>query len=195
MKTNRSLANAAIKQWKASQENFANAIEQEAMAGTPAISNIVIGTHVKIINPDDTADYGVELGDKGVVVWVSDSGTVFGVCIPVKGDVWSFESYQLEVIANEAVTKASATINHSDSLILNCNQLKNALEFGAPVLFQETKGQSGDIKFQLETEMTIGFSHDGHSGSGYYCWYTDLPEEGSIFLSAELEAQEQPDAQ
>ena len=72
------------------------------------------------------------------------------------------------------------------SVILSCQQLKEALEFGAPDLFSETKGQEGDLEFQLETEMSIEFMKDGHSGSGYYCWYLDLPEEGSILLSEEL---------
>lgn len=72
------------------------------------------------------------------------------------------------------------------SVILSCQQLKEALEFGAPDLFSETKGQEGNLEFQLETEMSIEFMKDGHSGSGYYCWYLDLPEEGSILLSEEL---------
>lgn len=81
----------------------------QAKAVALAISNkIVIGTQVKIINPDDTAEYEVEAGDKGVVVWVGDFGTIFGVCIPVKSDVWSFEPCQFEVISNEAPNQASA---------------------------------------------------------------------------------------
>lgn len=71
--------------------------------------------------------------------------------------------------------------------ILSCKQLKEALEFGAPDLFSETKGQEGDLEFQLETEMSIEFLKDGHSGSGYYCWYYDLPEEGSIILGDEAQ--------
>lgn len=73
--------------------------------------------------------------------------------------------------------------------ILSCKQLKEALEFGAPDLFSETKGQDGDLEFQLETEMSIEFIKDGHSGSGYYCWYYDLPEEGSIILGDEAQEQ------
>lgn len=77
----------------------------------------------------------------------------------------------------------------TQSVILACQQLKEALEFGAPDLFSETKGQKGDLEFQLETEMVIQFIQDGHSGSGYYCWYYDLPEEGSIILGEEAEEQ------
>ncbi|MDH1532959.1 hypothetical protein [Acinetobacter johnsonii] len=73
--------------------------------------------------------------------------------------------------------------------ILSCQQLKKALEFGAPDLFSETKGLDGDLEFQLETEMSIEFIKDGHSGSGYYCWYYDLPEEGSIILGDEAQEQ------
>lgn len=80
----------------------------QAVAVSPAISNkIVIGTQVKIIDPDDTSEYGVEAGDKGVVVWVGDFGTIFGVCIPAKLDVWSFEPCQFEVISNEVPNQAS----------------------------------------------------------------------------------------
>lgn len=85
--------------------------------------------------------------------------------------------------------KASVVPEKSDSVTLNCNQLKQALEFGAPDLFSETKGQYADLEFQLETEMPIEHIKDGHSGDGYYCWYTDLPEEWSILLE-EIEAQE-----
>ena len=84
----------------------------------------------------------------------------------------------------QAVPEKSRCIN------LNCNQLKQALDFGAPDLFSETKGLEGDLEFQLETEMSIEFIKDGHSGSGFYCWYSDLPEEGSILLTEELETQE-----
>lgn len=87
--------------------------------------------------------------------------------------------------------KASVVAEKSNSVTLNCNKLKQALEYGAPDLFSETKGQYADLEFQLETEMSIEHMKDGHSGDGYYCWYTDLPEEGSILLTEEIEAQEQ----
>lgn len=59
------------------------------------------------------------------------------------------------------------------SITLTCSQLKKALEFGAPDINDQE---------QLETEMTITWSEDGHSGKGYYCYYSELPEEGAIFL-------------
>jgi len=85
---------------------------------------------------------------------------------------------------------AQAVSEKSRCIYLNCNQLKQALNFGAPDLFSETKGLEGDLEFQLETEMSIEFIKDGHSGPGFYCWYSDLPEEGSILLTEELETQE-----
>lgn len=81
-----------------------------------------------------------------------------------------------------------AEAQKAKGVILSCQQLKEALEFGAPDLFSETKGLESDLEFQLETEMSIEFIKDGHSGSGYYCWYTELPEEGSILLTEELTA-------
>lgn len=86
--------------------------------------------------------------------------------------------------------KTQAVSEKSRCIYLNCNQLKQALNFGAPDLFSETKGLEGDLEFQLETEMSIEFIKDGHSGPGFYCWYSDLPEEGSILLTEELETQE-----
>lgn len=70
----------------------------------------------------------------------------------------------------------------SHSITLTCAQLREAFMFGAP---------DEDDQEQLETEMTITWSEDGHSGKGYYCYYTELPEEGAIFLDEVIEAQEQ----
>ena len=33
-----------------------------------------------------------------------------------------------------------------------------------------------------ETDMTVEFIEDGHSGTGFYCWCTEYPEDGSSFL-------------
>jgi len=89
----------------------------------------------------------------------------------------------------ERIFAELAEAKKAKGVILSCQQLKEALEFGAPDLFSETKGQEGDLEFQLETEMSIEFMKDGHSGSGYYCWYLDLPEEGSIILGEEAQEQ------
>lgn len=60
------------------------------------------------------------------------------------------------------------------SITLSGHQLKNLLEFANP---------DGDNDLdQLETELTIAFLEDGHSGRGYYFWMTEYPEEGCMFL-------------
>lgn len=33
-----------------------------------------------------------------------------------------------------------------------------------------------------ETDMTLAFIEDGHSGTGFYCWCTEYPEDGAEFL-------------
>ena len=78
--------------------------------------------------------------------------------------------------------KAVPEVKLSRSITLTCAQLREAFMFGAP---------DKDDQEQLETEMTITWSEDGHSGKGYYCYYSDLPEEGAIFLDDAIEAQEQ----
>ncbi|VXA55453.1 conserved hypothetical protein [Acinetobacter proteolyticus] len=60
------------------------------------------------------------------------------------------------------------------SITLSGHQLKSLLEFANP---------DGDNDLdQLETELTIAFVEDGHSGKGYYFWMTEYPEEGCMFL-------------
>lgn len=72
-------------------------------------------------------------------------------------------------------------VKPSRCVTLTCAQLREAFMFGAP---------DKDDQEQLETEMTISWSENGHSGKGYYCYYSDLPEEGAIFLDDVIEAQE-----
>ena len=48
--------------------------------------------------------------------------------------------------------KSQETPEKSRYVYLNCNQLKQALEFGAPDLFQENQGDQENIDFQLETQ-------------------------------------------
>ena len=69
----------------------------------------------------------------------------------------------------------------SHCVTLTCAQLREALNFGAP---------DNNDQEQLETEMTIVWANDGHSGKGYYCYYSELPEEGAIFLDEVIETQE-----
>ncbi|MDX7901839.1 hypothetical protein SJZ78_03060 [Acinetobacter baumannii] len=61
------------------------------------------------------------------------------------------------------------------SITLNGHQLKSLLEFVNP------DGEN-DLD-QLETELTIKFFEDGHSGKGYYFLMTEYPEEGCMFLN------------
>ncbi|WP_261541710.1 hypothetical protein [Burkholderia multivorans] len=64
------------------------------------------------------------------------------------------------------------TITYSgDSLTLSGAQLIEALDFIAP-------DRDAD---QLESEVTIQYG-EGHTGKGMYCWCTEYPEEGAIFI-------------
>ena len=81
-----------------------------------------------------------------------------------------------------AKAQAVLEVKPSRHVTLTCAQLREAFMFGAP---------DKDDQEQLETEMTITWSENGHSGKGYYCYYSDLPEEGAIFLDDVIEAQEQ----
>lgn len=65
-------------------------------------------------------------------------------------------------------------------ITLSCKQLFEAARFGAP---------DENDNDQLETEISIAWFNDGHSGAGYYAYYSDLPEEGCIFLPHQTEPQ------
>lgn len=84
-------------------------------------------------------------------------------------------------LAKQAKAQAVLEVKPSRCVTLTCAQLREAFMFGAP---------DKDDQEQLETEMTISWSENGHSGKGYYCYYSDLPEEGAIFLDDVIEAQE-----
>jgi hypothetical protein len=77
--------------------------------------------------------------------------------------------------------QAVPEVKPSHTVTLTCAQLLEAFRFGAP---------DEDNPEQLKTEMTITWSDVGHSGKGYYCYYSELPEEGAIFLDEEGDAQE-----
>ncbi|WP_337081310.1 hypothetical protein [Acinetobacter pittii] len=68
------------------------------------------------------------------------------------------------------------------SITLNGHQLRSLLNFVNP------DGEK-DLE-QLETELTIAFFDDGHSGKGYYFWMTEYPEEGAMKLENESGAEE-----
>lgn len=102
------------------------------------------------------------------------SKTMGGYFNIVANDAWNM----WQAAKAQAVTEAKP----SHSITLTCAQLREAFMFGAP---------DEDDQEQLETEMTITWSEEGHSGKGYYCYYSELPEEGAIFLDEVIEAQEQ----
>ncbi|WP_458883796.1 hypothetical protein [Acinetobacter venetianus] len=62
---------------------------------------------------------------------------------------------------------------------MTSEQLLEALLFGAPDLCITRTEYS---EKQMDTEMSIVWLEGGHSGKGYYAYYTELPEEGSIYL-------------
>ncbi|WP_052750600.1 hypothetical protein [Acinetobacter sp. AG1] len=65
-------------------------------------------------------------------------------------------------------------------ITLTCEALLEAFQFGAPDY--DNEDSTADIQNQLSTEMTIVWWENGHSGNGYYAYYTEYPEEGSIKL-------------
>ncbi|MEC6393401.1 hypothetical protein VXS72_15890 [Acinetobacter pittii] len=75
--------------------------------------------------------------------------------------------------------KAQAVPDSSYGVILNCEQLREALEFGAPDLKIETNEFSDE---QMGTELAIIYQENGHSGEGFYTYYVECPDEGSIKL-------------
>ncbi|WPQ54404.1 hypothetical protein SLQ83_05290 [Acinetobacter baumannii] len=75
--------------------------------------------------------------------------------------------------------KAQAVPDSSYGVILTCEQLREALEFGAPDLKIETNEFSNE---QMGTELAIIYQENGHSGEGFYSYYVEYPDEGSIKL-------------
>lgn len=102
-------------------------------------------------------------------------------------DMYSMFEAGTEVGEAWQAAKASALPKR---MHLNCCQLMQATNFGAPVLTKWPKKLDDEMKFLLETEMVIEYQKNGHRGDGFYCWYEDLPEEGSIFLEEMIKAQE-----
>lgn len=75
--------------------------------------------------------------------------------------------------------KAQAVPDSSHGVILTCEQLKDALEFGAPDLKIESNEFSDE---QMGTELAIIYQESGHSGEGFYSYCVECPDEGSIKL-------------
>ena len=99
-----------------------------------------------------------------------------------RGEVKTPELLEHAAQLLEEKAQAVPEVKHLHRVTLTCAQLREAYQFGAP---------DEDDQEQLETEMTITWSEEGHSGKGYYCYYSELPEEGAIFLGEVIEAQEQ----
>ncbi|WP_436872698.1 hypothetical protein [Acinetobacter haemolyticus] len=87
--------------------------------------------------------------------------------------------------AHEAEKLKGCVVVPSNSVNLTCEQLLTVLQYGAPDLQIERTEYSEE---QMDTEMSIVWLEDGHSGKGYYAYYTELPEEGSINLDLMEEA-------
>ncbi|MCT9448252.1 hypothetical protein KTJ15_02310 [Acinetobacter baumannii] len=64
-------------------------------------------------------------------------------------------------------------------IYLTCEQLYAAANFGAPNKDPEL----------LETELTIAWFDEAHSGSGYYVYISEYPEEGAMKLDIESGAE------
>lgn len=75
--------------------------------------------------------------------------------------------------------KAQAVPESSYGVILTCEQLRQALEFGAPDLKIESNEFSDE---QMSTELAIIYQDHGHSGEGFYSYHVEYPDEGSIKL-------------
>jgi hypothetical protein len=85
-----------------------------------------------------------------------------------------FGGYTVEVPATAQINEPSAKdriIVNGDPLTLSGAQLLEALDLIAPDRDRD----------QLETELTFQRG-DGHSGNGMYCWLTECPGEGALFV-------------
>jgi hypothetical protein len=70
--------------------------------------------------------------------------------------------------------KAKAQAVPEKKIYLTCEQLYAAANFGAPNKDPEL----------LETELTIAWFDEAHSGSGYYVYISEYPEEGAMKLES-----------
>ncbi|WP_218921192.1 hypothetical protein [Burkholderia sp. ABCPW 11] len=85
-----------------------------------------------------------------------------------------FGGYTIEVPATAQINEPSPKdriIVNGDPLTLSGAQLLEALDLIAPDRDRD----------QLETELTFQRG-DGHSGNGMYCWLTECPGEGALFI-------------
>lgn len=77
------------------------------------------------------------------------------------------------------LNRAKAQAVPEKKIYLTCEQLYAAANFGAPNKDPEL----------LETELTIAWFDEAHSGSGYYVYISEYPEEGAMKLESESGAE------
>ncbi|EHU3263637.1 hypothetical protein AYA92_RS02285 [Acinetobacter baumannii] len=92
------------------------------------------------------------------------------------GSKFVSDKAEIEVNAGwKAWKKAKAQAVLEKKIYLTCEQLYAAANFGAPNKDPEL----------LETELTIAWFDEAHSGSGYYVYISEYPEEGAMKLESE----------
>lgn len=98
-----------------------------------------------------------------------------------KNDILAFSETMngyFNIVTNDAWqlwNKAKAETVPEKKIYLTCEQLYAAANFGAPNKDPEL----------LETELTIAWFDEAHSGSGYYVYISEYPEEGAMKLESE----------
>ncbi|TPT82476.1 hypothetical protein [Acinetobacter baumannii] len=96
------------------------------------------------------------------------------------GSKFVSDKAEIEVNAGwKAWKKAKAQAVPEKKIYLTCEQLYAAANFGAPNKDPEL----------LETELTIAWFDEAHSGSGYYVYISEYPEEGAMKLESESGAE------
>ncbi|HEM7379596.1 TPA: hypothetical protein U2N26_002968 [Acinetobacter nosocomialis] len=120
-------------------------------------------------------------------VWVFDGdshqGTEISHLMMMHSDEYNED--EIRVICHHAaceidrlraeLEKAKAQAVPEKKIYLTCEQLYAAANFGAPNKDPEL----------LETELTIAWFDEAHSGSGYYVYISEYPEEGAMKLDIE----------
>lgn len=85
----------------------------------------------------------------------------------------AFPVEQPATTAPDEMREKDTIIFRGDALTLSGAQLLEALDFMAP-----DRDRDRD---QLESELTFRRGK-GHAGDGMYCWLTEYPEEGALFV-------------
>ncbi|MDV5262482.1 hypothetical protein [Acinetobacter baumannii] len=97
-----------------------------------------------------------------------------------RGSKFASDKAEIEVNAGwKSWKKAKAQAVPEKKIYLTCEQLYAAANFGAPNKDPEL----------LETELTIAWFEEAHSGSGYYVYISEYPEEGAMKLETESGAE------